>query len=498
MQSVRKLLVFPLMALMLARRRRSPASSIVVTPSRIGDDGRRRRQRNRTPIAPPCMKRWPVRKCRRWRRSSASISPAPTAAVDTMSGARTRQGRERRTAGQRATRRRRVDRRDLDDDDHHHPAAGHHPHRRVEVARRSTAVRFMIATLTAALSLAASLAIDVPYLPQTDALCGGAAAAMVFRYWGDAHADAQSFAPLVDRDAGGIANGVLTAAIQARGWQHGDASPARWTSLRASCGDGAGDRAPARSRRSLSLRRRHRRERRRGSSSTIRHGGHHERFARRTSSASGSAAGFWSLVMHLRLRPPLVHASFTLRSRAKRAARPYDLRSNRGRRRRAATRGSIARSTRFALAASITPTRCWTTCAPQCPGAAGPRARAERRALRTASLERRRVARTRSAAPRSGRRVRARRARLQPVHAARRARRAARLESDRQAARQPRPNRRAASHALSDDGGGDGPAAEHAADGGALRSRETASRRAPGSRGDAARGHARSRRIRHG
>src|SRR3954454_11522585 len=77
----------------------------------------------------------------------------------------------------------------------------------------------MLTTLAAALSLAASLAIDVPYLPQTDALCGGAAAAMVFRYWGDAHADAQSFAPLVDRDAGGIANGVLTQAIQARGWR---------------------------------------------------------------------------------------------------------------------------------------------------------------------------------------------------------------------------------------------------------------------------------------
>ena len=60
----------------------------------------------------------------------------------------------------------------------------------------------MLTTLAAALSLAASLAIDVPYLPQTDALCGGAAAAMVFRYWGDAHADAQEFAALVDRRAG--------------------------------------------------------------------------------------------------------------------------------------------------------------------------------------------------------------------------------------------------------------------------------------------------------
>ena len=77
----------------------------------------------------------------------------------------------------------------------------------------------MLTTLAAALSIAASLAIEVPYLPQTDALCGGAAAAMVFRYWGDAHADAQEFAPLVDRRAGGVANDVLTHAITARGWR---------------------------------------------------------------------------------------------------------------------------------------------------------------------------------------------------------------------------------------------------------------------------------------
>jgi hypothetical protein len=73
--------------------------------------------------------------------------------------------------------------------------------------------------LVAALSLAAVLAIDVPYLPQTDALCGGAAAAMVFRYWGEVHADAQEFAPLIDRGAGGIASGVLTAAVRTRGWR---------------------------------------------------------------------------------------------------------------------------------------------------------------------------------------------------------------------------------------------------------------------------------------
>lgn len=77
----------------------------------------------------------------------------------------------------------------------------------------------MIVTLAAALSLATSLAMDVPYLPQTDTLCGGAAAAMVFRYWGDVHADPQEFAPIVDRRAGGIANGALVDAVRRRGWR---------------------------------------------------------------------------------------------------------------------------------------------------------------------------------------------------------------------------------------------------------------------------------------
>src|SRR5476649_2657836 len=79
----------------------------------------------------------------------------------------------------------------------------------------------MFTTLAAVLSLAASVAIDVPYLPQTEALCGGAAVAMVFRYWGDTHADVQEFAPLVDRRAGGIADGVLEEAVRDRGWRVG-------------------------------------------------------------------------------------------------------------------------------------------------------------------------------------------------------------------------------------------------------------------------------------
>jgi predicted double-glycine peptidase len=79
----------------------------------------------------------------------------------------------------------------------------------------------LLTILAAALSLASWLPVtlDVPFVPQTDALCGGAAAAMVFRYWGDAHADVQQFAALVDRRAGGIADGVLVDAIKARGWR---------------------------------------------------------------------------------------------------------------------------------------------------------------------------------------------------------------------------------------------------------------------------------------
>jgi hypothetical protein len=74
----------------------------------------------------------------------------------------------------------------------------------------------MLTTLVAALSLA------VPYLPQTDALCGGAAAAMVFRYWGDAHADVAPFAPLVEKRPGGVVgipDNVLVDAIEKRGWR---------------------------------------------------------------------------------------------------------------------------------------------------------------------------------------------------------------------------------------------------------------------------------------
>jgi len=92
-------------------------------------------------------------------------------------------------------------------------------------------------TVRAAGTPAAAPAIEVPFLPQTEAMCGGAAAAMVFRYWGDAHADVQEFAPLVDRRAGGILNTALVEAVEARGWRAGRVDHSL-DALRASIHDG--------------------------------------------------------------------------------------------------------------------------------------------------------------------------------------------------------------------------------------------------------------------
>src|SRR2546427_571288 len=72
---------------------------------------------------------------------------------------------------------------------------------------------------TAPLAAEPAIALDVPYLPQTEAMCGGAAAAMVLRYWGDAHAGVQQFDALVDRRAGGIATTTLVAAVEQRQWR---------------------------------------------------------------------------------------------------------------------------------------------------------------------------------------------------------------------------------------------------------------------------------------
>jgi len=75
---------------------------------------------------------------------------------------------------------------DLDDDHHHHPVGGHSAHRRAQVVGQMFS---LFPSLIVALSLAAAtpeliqataplaaepaIALDVPYLPQTEAMCAG-------------------------------------------------------------------------------------------------------------------------------------------------------------------------------------------------------------------------------------------------------------------------------------------------------------------------------------
>ena len=61
--------------------------------------------------------------------------------------------------------------------------------------------------------------LDVPYLPQSEDLCGGAAMAMVLRYWGVRKVQPEDFLALVDRSASGIRTEALTADVKRRGWQ---------------------------------------------------------------------------------------------------------------------------------------------------------------------------------------------------------------------------------------------------------------------------------------
>ncbi|MEO5761748.1 MAG: cysteine peptidase family C39 domain-containing protein [Vicinamibacteria bacterium] len=61
--------------------------------------------------------------------------------------------------------------------------------------------------------------VDVPFLAQTEDLCGGAAAAMVLRYWGEADVQSEDFAALVDHGKGGIVAADLIRALSARGFE---------------------------------------------------------------------------------------------------------------------------------------------------------------------------------------------------------------------------------------------------------------------------------------
>ncbi len=61
--------------------------------------------------------------------------------------------------------------------------------------------------------------LDVPFLPQSEDLCGGAAVSMVLRYWGAREVYPDDFAALVDRARAGIPADVLTSEVRRRGWQ---------------------------------------------------------------------------------------------------------------------------------------------------------------------------------------------------------------------------------------------------------------------------------------
>ena len=61
--------------------------------------------------------------------------------------------------------------------------------------------------------------LDVPYVAQSEALCGGAAAAMVLRYWGERGVNAEDSSPLLNARRDGIETGVLVNALVERGWR---------------------------------------------------------------------------------------------------------------------------------------------------------------------------------------------------------------------------------------------------------------------------------------
>jgi predicted double-glycine peptidase len=72
--------------------------------------------------------------------------------------------------------------------------------------------------------------LEVPYVPQSEQLCGGAAVAMVMRYWGMTGIYAETFAPLVAIRQQGIRGEDLISAMTGFGWSatsfRGDAGAA--------------------------------------------------------------------------------------------------------------------------------------------------------------------------------------------------------------------------------------------------------------------------------
>ncbi len=60
--------------------------------------------------------------------------------------------------------------------------------------------------------------LDVPFVPQSEALCGGAALAMVMRFWGEPTVLAEDFSDRIDPGGAGIRTDDLVSAGRARGW----------------------------------------------------------------------------------------------------------------------------------------------------------------------------------------------------------------------------------------------------------------------------------------
>lgn len=84
---------------------------------------------------------------------------------------------------------------------------------------RSWVAVVVLLTATAFCSVAGAVRLlDAPYVPQSPALCGGAAVAMVFRFWGEDGVHAEDFADLLEPDGAGISTTSLVAAVESRGW----------------------------------------------------------------------------------------------------------------------------------------------------------------------------------------------------------------------------------------------------------------------------------------
>jgi len=61
-------------------------------------------------------------------------------------------------------------------------------------------------------------ALQVPYVSQSELLCGGAAIAMIERWWGRRGVYAEDFSYLVHRDSGGIFTADMAPVLRSRGW----------------------------------------------------------------------------------------------------------------------------------------------------------------------------------------------------------------------------------------------------------------------------------------